>query len=196
MIKMKVLPKCNFIFLHVPLAISNKLLSSIQRIIIRFIWCKKTPRIRAKVMQQKIQEGRVGLPNIGEYYEAAQLEELWKWWALQSSSMNSWWTEQAMTDIPLLEWIWLEKEKRSNLKKGQSSDVLAKNWDLVKDKIVPRISPISSIYYHPSFEIIKRDSNFEVWRKVAFWRYMDCMRDWEIKPLHELARKIPITRLN
>lgn len=43
------LPKFNFIFLHMPVAIANKLLCAVQRIINSVK--KKPPRVRDKVIQ-------------------------------------------------------------------------------------------------------------------------------------------------
>lgn len=102
-----------------------------------------------------------------------------------------------MTEIPSKEWILLERPERIKLTKGKNKvrDALARNWDLTKVKIAPGLSPIGSYYYHPLFTAIRSCSNFEVWKKVAFWRYVDCVREQQVKPLYELADRIQITPL-
>lgn len=77
------------------------------------------------------------------------------------------------------EWILLKKSEQLKLTKGKSiiRDVLAPNWEIVKYKRAPGLSPISSFYFNLLCTTIKRHSSFEVWKKAASWRFMDCVRE-------------------
>lgn len=66
-IKMNIPPKFNFVFLHMALHISKKLLNSVQTIINRFIWSKNPSRIRARMIQQSVHDGEAGVRNIKEF---------------------------------------------------------------------------------------------------------------------------------
>lgn len=61
---MVLLPKLVFVFLNAVLDSPNTILSKMQAIINEFIWRSKKPRIRLRMVEQKLQNGGVAIPNI------------------------------------------------------------------------------------------------------------------------------------
>lgn len=78
-ITMNVLPCFIFIFVTMNLYIPNKIITTIQATINRFIWNSKPARIKAVTLQQNISEEGLALPNILKYYRVVQLVTITQW---------------------------------------------------------------------------------------------------------------------
>ena len=78
-IKMTVLPKYLFLFQCIPIFINNSFFNNLDKIITKFIWDKKHPRIRKDFLQRPKSEGGMGLPNFKLYYWACNLRALSYW---------------------------------------------------------------------------------------------------------------------
>lgn len=116
-IKINVLPCVPFIFLVINLYVPK---NTIQASINRFIWNVKPARIKFKFFQQNILEGRLAVPNILKYYQAGQIVVVAQGWMREDSIKDSWLLEQAMTSIPLHEWVLLSRQAHLKYIKGRS----------------------------------------------------------------------------
>lgn len=78
-IKITILPQLLFLFQSLPVEIPNKKFSEWNRIISRFIWQNKKPRVRYKTLHLTKEQGGMSLPCLEDYYKAAQLQYIVYW---------------------------------------------------------------------------------------------------------------------
>lgn len=73
-VKMIILPR--LLFLSLPMEISDGQFIEWQKLISQYIWMGKKPRLKFKVMQLPKNKGGMALPNLKDYYWAAQIRTL------------------------------------------------------------------------------------------------------------------------
>ena len=78
-IKMNVLPRLLYLFQSLPVTVPQTQFDEWDKCISRFIWGGKRPRIRFETLQLPKEKGGMALPNLKEYYHAAQLRFLVCW---------------------------------------------------------------------------------------------------------------------
>lgn len=76
---MNIPQKVLYIFQSLPLEAPEKQLQEWDRLISRYIWAGKKPRIRYKILQLSKEKGGLALPILKDYYKAAQLRPLIGW---------------------------------------------------------------------------------------------------------------------
>ena len=97
-IRMNVLPRLLFLFCSLPIAVPVSTFKLLDRLVSRFIWQNKRPRVRLKVLCLHKEKGGLSLTHFRSYYWAAQLRVLvsWmrldmdtKWVHIEQSSVNT-----------------------------------------------------------------------------------------------------------
>ncbi|XP_060550036.1 uncharacterized protein CXorf58 homolog isoform X1 [Pantherophis guttatus] len=78
-IKMNILPKLLFLFQVIPIKLEKKFFETLNKIITKFVWQGKRPRIILKFLQDTKDRGGVALPEWELYYQAAGLTWLKEW---------------------------------------------------------------------------------------------------------------------
>lgn len=78
-IKMNVLPWLLYLFQSLPVEVPLKDFRELNRIILRLVWNSRRHWIKYKILQLSIDEGRLCLPSMEDYYIAAQLRPLVCW---------------------------------------------------------------------------------------------------------------------
>ena len=78
-VKMNLLPRLLYLFLSLPVRIPESQFSAWHKLISRFIWAGARPRVRFKTLQLDKENGGLALPNLKEYYYAAQLRYIVYW---------------------------------------------------------------------------------------------------------------------
>ena len=81
-IRMNVLPRLLFLFCSLPIAVPVSTFKLLDRLVSRFIWQNKRPRVRLKVLCLRKEKGGLSLPHFRSYYWAAQLRVLVSWMRL------------------------------------------------------------------------------------------------------------------
>uniref|UniRef100_A0A8C7E3S4 Reverse transcriptase domain-containing protein n=1 Tax=Naja naja TaxID=35670 RepID=A0A8C7E3S4_NAJNA len=82
-IKMNILPKLLFLFQTAPVRLEKFFFIDLNKHIHKFIWQKKKPRIKLKILQDAGKKGGFGLPDFELYYEAAIANWLRDWAKLE-----------------------------------------------------------------------------------------------------------------
>jgi len=80
-IKMSILPRLLYLFQSLPIEIPENQFRTWDKVISRFIWNGQRPRIKYDTLQLGKHEGGMALPNLKEYFHAAQLRTLVCWCA-------------------------------------------------------------------------------------------------------------------
>uniref|UniRef100_A0A671X9Z4 Reverse transcriptase domain-containing protein n=1 Tax=Sparus aurata TaxID=8175 RepID=A0A671X9Z4_SPAAU len=75
-VRMNILPRYLYLFQALPVEIPPKQFSELDKIISRFIWQGKKPRVRFKTLQLPKEQGGMSLPNFKDYFFAAQTRPL------------------------------------------------------------------------------------------------------------------------
>uniref|UniRef100_A0A669AV81 Reverse transcriptase domain-containing protein n=1 Tax=Oreochromis niloticus TaxID=8128 RepID=A0A669AV81_ORENI len=78
-IKMNVLPRLLYLFTSLPVHIPDAQFVRWDKLVSRFIWKGVKPRIRFKILQLRKEKGGLALPNLKEYFYAAQLRYIAYW---------------------------------------------------------------------------------------------------------------------
>lgn len=75
-IKMNILPRLLYLFQSLPVDIPDTQFNKWDKLISRFLWQGKRPRIGYSTLQIPKDRGGMALPNLKEYFQAAQLRPL------------------------------------------------------------------------------------------------------------------------
>jgi len=78
-VKMNILPRLLYLFLSLPVDVSKDQFLKWDKCISRFVWGGKRPRICYATLQLLKDRGGMALPNLKEYFLAAQLRQLIYW---------------------------------------------------------------------------------------------------------------------
>lgn len=78
-IKMNVLPRLLYVFLSLPITIPESQFSAWNKSISRFIWAGAKPRIKLTTLQLDKERGGLALPDLKQYYYAAQMRDIVYW---------------------------------------------------------------------------------------------------------------------
>lgn len=87
-IKMNVLPRLLYVFETLPIQIDQIQFNEWDRIISRYLWEGKRPRVSFKSLQLSKENRGWGLPSLRDYFRAAQMKALINWCNI---SYNAWW---------------------------------------------------------------------------------------------------------
>lgn len=78
-IKINIFPRLLYYFLFLPIKIPQGKFKIWDKMISRFIWNGKRPRIKYSTLQLGKEKGGMGLPKLKDYYRAAQLRPIIMW---------------------------------------------------------------------------------------------------------------------
>lgn len=76
---MNILPRYLYLFQALPVEVTQMQFTTWDRIISRFIWESKRPRVKFRTLQLPKEGGGMALPKLRDYYYAAQLKYVYSW---------------------------------------------------------------------------------------------------------------------
>ncbi len=76
---MSILPRLLYLFQSLPIEVPEKQFRTWDKIISRFIWNGQKPRITFEILQIGKDKGGMALPNLKEYFHAAQIRPVICW---------------------------------------------------------------------------------------------------------------------
>lgn len=76
---MNILPRLLYLFQSLPVSIQSKQFTEWDKLLSKFIWDGKRPRVRYSTLQLQKDKGGMALPNLKMYFYAAQLRYLCCW---------------------------------------------------------------------------------------------------------------------
>lgn len=144
-----------------PIDIPKGVFNNLDKILSKFIWQNKRPRIRLKTLQLSKSNGGLNLPNLKFYFWAAQIKPLIDW--IQDNTDTRWVNiEKQQCQDPLKNLPFLDAPM------GGMSDwtkVTFKIWNKIKCafKLPKVISPLINIGHMKTFTPNNLDNSFKKW---------------------------------
>lgn len=154
-VKMSVLPRLLYLFQTLPIYVPPSLFKTIQRQATHFIWNRRRPRVRLKLLQRSSRTGGLGIPDFRKYYLAAQLAQCVQW--CNSGGMGKVWVRIETEEMGLASMsplMWLSRTQRPRI--VLSHPVIHRSltlWELANRqfRLAPCPSPLVPLLHNPAF---------------------------------------------
>uniref|UniRef100_A0A096M9G4 Reverse transcriptase domain-containing protein n=1 Tax=Poecilia formosa TaxID=48698 RepID=A0A096M9G4_POEFO len=164
-IKMNVQAKLLYLFQALPIEVSQTQFDIWDKILSRFIWGGKKPRVKYETLRLPKDKGGLGLPRLREYFWAAQLRHVVCWCSPDYSAR---WKdmEKEFGGCPIQSIIGDEDRYEKNKKyKDPITNFTLETWfkTLKKHKIKKEMKVLRWIAYDTDFKPLKYDKGFKQW---------------------------------
>uniref|UniRef100_A0A670I8A5 Reverse transcriptase domain-containing protein n=1 Tax=Podarcis muralis TaxID=64176 RepID=A0A670I8A5_PODMU len=184
-IKMNILPKMLFLFQNIPVIRGTKIFKDWQKVLSRFIWQGRRPRIRYKLLTDRKERGGLAVPNLRLYYEAACLCWVKDWITLENKDLLE--LEGVENRSGWHAYLWSSKGKihksfLNHIIRGPIYEVWGKNRKLLEPKTPWWLSPTDIL----SFKKTNLDE-----QSLTYEDLLTCSHEgWKLKPYEELKEKL------
>ena len=192
---MNVLPKLLYPFQMLPIDIPKPTFDNgqkndkLDRLISKFIWQGKRPRIRLKTLQLSKPKGGLKLPNLRYYFWAAQLKPLTIW--TQDCTHTRWLNiEKSLCAWPLQILPFLDVPLRET-QMGEWTKVTLTIWRKIKLAFgLPKaISALTNIGFIKDFVPSSLDTGFRKWSEQGLVNLHQLLKDGRLKSFQQLREE-------
>lgn len=162
-VRMNVLPRLLYPFQMLPIDIPKSTFDKLDKLIARFIWQNKRPRIRLKTLQLLKSGGGLKLPNLQYYFWAAQMRPISIW--IQDLTNTRWLDiEKSLCARPLQTLLFLDIPL-NEVQMSEWTRATLKIWRKIKLSFgLPKvISALTNIGFIKDFAPSHSDTRFQRW---------------------------------
>lgn len=194
-IKMNVLPRILYLFQSLPVWVPTSTFTQLDKMLNKFIWQNKRPRVRLKVLCSPKDRGGVSLPNIRQYYWAAQLVAITQW--INNDQEVGWVTieQNAVSGVRLSVLPFLSNNlwKKLNVKNIWVKQTL-RIWDVVRKKLEGpmNLSRAMSIAGNIEFQPSIWDSGFKRWECSGLCTINQLFEENHLKSFSQLQEQFSL----
>lgn len=174
-IRMNILPRFLFLFKALPIYVSPSMFTFWDRMLIKFVWDNKKPRVKMKTLKLAKRNGGLGLPNLQNYYYAAQIQTLQIW--LNDDMQAKWRSiERSTSKMGKLLPLFGKKPNQKTDNKWFQNTLTA--WNKVRRdlKINTELLALREIRDDPDFIPNKEGGIFNIWNQKGlriFGQFID-----------------------
>ena len=165
-VRMNILPRLSYLFQSLPIWILATKFRMLDKMISAFIWQKRKPRIRQKLLLSPKEKGSLSLPSLKLYYWAAQLGSMLEW-LVQDEDTN--WIgleNHACLLVPLEMMPFMEQKKWRDLNIENEWIICTHRvWSLVRKKIGAPLTISRAVKIPKIVDFLpnKLDAGFQIW---------------------------------
>lgn len=190
-VRMNILPRLLYLFQCLPILIPEKQFTEWDRLISQYIWQGKKARIRYRTLQLKKEKGGLGLPNLQDYYLAAQLKPLIY---LCCPQYNAGWKDiesSSVEGVPLLSML-MDKELQDDLMIPHDSMLytMLNSWRRIVKicHLGNQIKMFRWCAFDSAFKPNKNDGRFKGWISKGLTTYYTFIKRGVFQSFEELQR--------
>ena len=189
-VKMNILPRLLYLFLSLPVCIPQIQFQSWDRLISRFIWGGKKPRIRYTTLQLPKDKGGLALPNFREYFNAAQLRPLIYW--CNVDYIARWKDIEIPTSGPLIQPLIGQREIPAHTKEEEELDPITtftlNTWySIIKQlKVGRELGLLKWIAFDKEFTPGISDARFKQWTEMGITAICKVIQKGEMRNFQDL----------
>lgn len=191
-IRMIILPRILYLFQCLPIPIPQQQFKEWDKIVSRFVWKGKKPRVKFKTLQMRRDKGGMGLPSLREYYFAAQLRPLV---CLCSPVYTAGWKDLEGTEIQEIPIKALIADTKLQAKIDLSSEniscTMIKSWNEATKlcELVEESKILRWCAYDSDFTPNKYDHRFKTWISKGLTNYNSFVHKGELQSFETLKQK-------
>ena len=193
-IKMNILPRMLYLFQALPVEVPQQQFSSWDKLISRFIWGGKKPRVRYTTLQLAKDKGGMALPNFKDYFNAAQFRPLFLW--CNDNYFARWKEIETYVEGFQIQSVLGEKETPLIVKNqidSITSDVLEFWFNFVKQfKLRKEQKVLRWISYDTEFKPGENDVFFVQWSKKGIKAICTVMENKELISFQTLKERFSL----
>ncbi len=194
-IKMNILPRILFLFQALPVEIKSQQFNEWDKIISRFIWQGKKPRVRFKTLQLSKKEGGMAIPDLRNYFYSTQIKPLLN---LCNQKYNARWKDIEKTlikDLPIQAVLGnKEIEQIINKLKNPWLKFQLKIWNTIKTeyKLQDKLWIIRWFAYDPDFKPNQLDLRFKTWTSKGMTTFYSLTNKGLLKDFQTLRSELSL----
>ncbi|KAL2085077.1 hypothetical protein ACEWY4_018397 [Coilia grayii] len=196
-LKMTVAPKFNYILQSLPVTFPGNLFRRFEQLCNTFLWNGKRARVRLKKLQQKVNQGGFGIPNLLLYHYAFCLRHLVQW-SLPPERAPPWYTAEAYCcpDLPLVTYLsaTLPPAVQNHPVIACLKDVWRKTAKILDFNTF--LNRSASIWYNPSLRIGKSSFYWKEWVQRGIITLDHIYLDYGLKSFHDLQSEFHLQKHN
>ena len=196
--KMNILPRLLYFFQCLPIRIPQEKFKIWDKLISRFIWNGKKPQIKYATLQLGKEKGGMALPNLKDYYRAAQLRPVVKW--CDKGYIAKWKDiERTVAGIPTQSLIGNAVLMKSLQDKIDPITLHTLNiwFDFVKQHKLERdLKLLSWFAYDDGFKPNLSDHNFKNWGRKGLTAMCTLTKNGNVMNFQELKTKYGLENRN
>ena len=191
-LKMNILPRLLYLFQSIPVEVPRTQFKEWDKMLSKFIWQNKRPRVRYKTLQLNRDLGGLGVPCLYDYYCAAQLRPLVYWF---DTSYTARWKDIEQTlipGIPLAAVIGDENLiKKIQGKNNPWVNISLKIWlEIIKKFVLGKgVKMLKWCAYDTNFIPNTTDSRFQDWIKKGITYHYTLIQGGTLKSFEILQRR-------
>ena len=194
-VRMNILPRLLYPFQMLPVSVPTATFNSLNKLISRFIWQGRRPRIRFKTLQLAKTEGGLALPNLKYYFWAAQLRPLTSW--IENDESTRWLKiEKTLCTQAQLAALPFSGSKINSDALGVWSRFTIKIWKEVQKefKLPLSSSSVSSIGCMGNFVPSRLDAGFQGWSLLGLRYIHQLFSSNQLKSFEQLREEFNLPR--